>query len=85
MKLNLILFCTLIIFALAKVNAHHQYRQSYLLLEQEKRLTVELKDEKTKLQIEESSKSGNARIKQISKNQLGMKLPNKFQKRVISR
>ena len=85
MKLNLILFCILIIFALAKVSAQHQYRQSYLLLEQEKRLTVEIKDEKTKLQIEESSKSGNARIKKVSKKQLGMELPNKFQKRVISR
>ena len=44
MKLNLILFSLLIIFALVKINAHHLYRVNHHALEIEKQKTIELKD-----------------------------------------
>ena len=83
MKLNLILFFLLIIFALAKVNAQHQYRASYSALEEQNQITMELKDEKNKLQIEESDKSGNERIEIISKKKLKMSIPTKNQIKMV--
>ena len=70
MKLNLILFSLLIIFALVKINAHHLYRVNYHSLEIEKRKTIELKDEQNQLLIQESSKSGNGRISEYAKSKL---------------
>ena len=57
MRLNLILFIVLIVFALATINAEHQYRVNYSKLDIENKRTLELKEEKTKLQLEESDKS----------------------------
>ena len=70
MKLNLILFSLLIIFALVKINAHHLYRVNHHALEIEKRKTIELKDEQNQLLIQESSKSGNGRISEYAKGKL---------------
>ena len=56
MRLNLILFVVLIVFALATINYEHQYRRNYSKLDMEKKKTMELKDEQTKLQLEESDK-----------------------------
>ena len=56
MRLNLILFLVLIIFALATVNSEHQYRKKYSKLDVENKNTLELRDETTKLQLEESDK-----------------------------
>ena len=67
MRLNLILFLVLIIFALATVNSEHKYRKKYSKLDVENKNTLELRDETTKLQLEESDKSGNERIEQIAK------------------
>jgi cell division protein FtsL len=85
MKLNLILFLLLIIFALAKVNAQHQSRTSYTSLEEQNKITIDLKDEKNKLQIEESDKSGNERIEIISKKKLKMQAPTKNQIIMVTR
>jgi len=82
-KLNLILFSLLIIFALVKINAHHLYRVNYHALEIEKRKTIELKDEQNQLLIQESSKSGNGRISEYAKGKLKMNPPEKKQKRTI--
>lgn len=83
MNLNFILFILLIFFALAKINFQHQYRTLHSKLEIENQITLELKDEKIKLQIEESNKSANGRIQEIAKNQLGMRVPKKNQKKII--
>ena len=72
MRLNLILFIVLIVFALATINAEHQYRVNYSKLDIENKRTLELKEEKTKLQLEESDKSGIERVEGISKNKLKM-------------
>ena len=83
MKLNLILFSLLIIFALVKINAHHLYRVNHHALEIEKRKTIDLKDEQNQLLIQESSKSGNGRISEYAKSKLKMNPPVKKQKRII--
>ncbi|MBL6685341.1 MAG: cell division protein FtsL [Methylophilaceae bacterium] len=83
MRLNLILFGILIIFSLTLVNSEHQYRNNYSQLDQENKKTFELRDEQTKLQIEESEKSSNDRIKEIATKKLGMFEPKKSSIRVI--
>ena len=83
MRLNLILFGILIIFSLTLVNSKHQYRNNYSQLDQENKKTFELRDEQTKLQIEESEKSSNDRIKEIATKKLGMFEPKKSSIRVI--
>jgi cell division protein FtsL len=80
MRLNLILFFALIIFSLATVNSEHQYRKKYSKLDIENKKTLELRDEKTKLQLEESDKSGNERIEQIAKKKLRMHNPSDKEK-----
>jgi cell division protein FtsL len=66
MRLNLILYFVLIFFAIATVNSEHQYRNNYSRLDIEYKATSELRDEKTKLEVEESDKSGNQRIQTIA-------------------
>ena len=44
MRLNLILFLVLIIFALATINSEHQYRRNYSKLDMENKKTMELKE-----------------------------------------
>jgi cell division protein FtsL len=83
MRLNLILFFALIIFALALVNVEHQYRNHYSKWDIENKLTIDLKDEKTKLQIEESDKSGNDRINELAQKKLNMSLPDAKNQRTL--
>ena len=83
MRLNLILYVILIFFAIATVNSEHQYRNNYSRLDIEKKTTSELRDEKTKLEVEESDKSGNLRIQTIASEKLRMYAPNKKEVKVI--
>ena len=83
MRLNLILYVVLIFFAIATVNSEHQYRNNYSRLDIEYKATSELRDEKTKLEVEESDKSGNQRIQTIASEKLKMYVPNKKQVKVI--
>ena len=75
MRLNLILFIVLIIFAIATINSEHQYRRNYSKLDLENKKTLELRDKQTKLQLEESDKSGTERIENIAKKKLKMRIP----------
>jgi cell division protein FtsL len=72
MKLNLILFLALIIFSLLKVNTEHLYRKNYSALDSEQKKEIELREEKTKLELEDSDQSGNNRIEEFAKNKLNM-------------
>jgi len=83
MRLNLILYIVLIFFAIATVNSEHQYRNNYSRLDIEKKTTSELRDKKTKLEIEESDKSGNQRIQTIASEKLKMYTPNKKEVKVV--
>ena len=84
MRLNLILFLVLIIFALATINSEYQYRRNYSKLDMEKKKTMELKDEQTKLQLEVSDKSGVERIENIARNKLKMYIPNNKDKELLN-
>ena len=85
MKLNLILFVVLIIFALTTVNFKHQTRSNYAELDEENKKTLNLKDQQTMLRIEESSESRIEKIEKTAKQKLNMQVPSKKEKRVIIR
>ncbi|MEK9771039.1 MAG: cell division protein FtsL [Nitrosomonadales bacterium] len=72
MKLNLILFLVLIIFALLKVNSEHVYRKSFNSLDDEKKAEIELREEKNKLDLEMSDQSGDIRVEDFAKSKLNM-------------
>ena len=84
MRLNLILFLVLIIFALATINSEYQYRRNYSKLDMEKKKTMELRDEQTKLQLEVSDKSGVERIENIARNKLKMYIPNNNDRELLN-
>lgn len=83
MKLNLILFVVLIIFALTTVNFKHQTRNNYAELDEENKKTLDLKDQQTMLRIEESSESRIEIIEKSAKHKLNMRVPSKEEKKVI--
>ena len=85
MRLNLILFIVLIIFAIATINSEHQYRRNYSKLDLENKKTLELRDKQTKLQLEESDKSGTERIENIAKKKLKMHIPKNKEKEFLNR
>ena len=85
MRLNLILFIVLIIFAIATINSEHQYRRNYSKLDLENKKTLELRDEQTKLQLEESDKSGTERIENIAKKKLKMRIPKNKEKQFLNK
>ena len=62
-----------------------QYRKKYSKLDVENKNTLELRDETTKLQLEESDKSGNERIEQIAKKKLNMRNPTNEEKVLLSK
>lgn len=71
-KLNLLLFVILIIFALLKVNSEHLYRKNFSQLDSEHKREIELKEEQTKLELENTDQSGSKRIEEFAKNKLNM-------------
>jgi len=83
MKLNLILFVVLIIFALTTVNFKHQTKNNYAKLNEENKKTLDLKDQQTMLRIEESSESRIEIIEKTAKHKLNMHIPNKKERKVI--
>ena len=85
MRLNLILFVVIIIFALATINSEHQYRRNFSKLNMEDKKTLDLRDKQTKLQLEESDKSGIERIENIAKNKLKMYIPNNKEKEYLNK
>ena len=85
MRLNLILFVVIIIFALATINSEHQYRRNFSKLNMEDKKTLDLRDKQTKLQLEESDKSGTERIENIAKNKLKMYIPKNKEKEFLNK
>ena len=71
-KLNLLLFVILIIFALLKVNFEQLYRKNFSQLDSEQKREIELKEEQTKLELENTDQSGSKRIEEFAKNKLNM-------------
>ena len=71
-KLNLLLFVILIAFALLKVNSEHLYRKYFSQLDSEQKREIELKEEQTKLELENADQSGSNRIVEFAKNKLNM-------------
>lgn len=51
----------------------------------EDKKTLDLRDKQTKLQLEESDKSGTERIENIAKNKLKMYVPNNKEKEFLNK
>jgi len=74
MRLNLTLFCVLVLCALALVTAQHQARKLFIFLEKEQEAAKELDIEWDQLQLEQSTWAMHSRVEQIASSELAMKV-----------
>lgn len=74
-KLTLLLLAVLVSCALGLVSAQHQARKLYAAREQAQTLARELDVEYGRLQLEAGTWARHARITQIAKGKLGMRVP----------
>ena len=74
-RLNLILLMIAVICALGTVSANHSARQLTTEYEREQNRMRELDVEWGQLQLEQSTWANHARIEQIARDKLGMRLP----------
>jgi cell division protein FtsL len=74
-KLNLILFAIVIASALGTVTSQHKARKLYIELQQQQEAVRQYDIEWGQLQLEQSTWAMHARIEQIAKGQLQMRVP----------
>ena len=74
-RTNFILYFVILIMALAKVNAEHQYRKLFSENEHQKDIGRQLDLEYSQLQLEQSTWAMHGRIEDIAKKSLKMKSP----------
>lgn len=74
-RLNVVLFATLILFALGVVASQHQARKRFVELQAEQDHMRELEVEFGQLQLEQSTWATHARIERVATKQLGMRVP----------
>ena len=74
-KLNLILFCVLIVTALGTITAQHKARKLYFELQQQQDAARLYDIEWGQLQLEQSTWATHSRIEQIATQKLSMQVP----------
>jgi cell division protein FtsL len=74
-RLNLILFCALIMTALGTVTAQHKSRKLYVELQQQQDRAKKYDIEWGQLQLEQSTWAMHSRIEQIAGQKLRMEVP----------
>lgn len=74
-RLNLILLMIAVVCALGTVSANHRARQLTTEYEREQTRMRELDVEWGQLQLEQSTWANHARIEQIARDKLGMRVP----------
>ena len=74
-RLNLMLLALLIGCALSVITSQHQARKLFIELEAEQAATKTLEEERTQLQLEQSTWATHKRIESVAAKALGMKLP----------
>lgn len=74
-RLNLILLMIAVLCAIGTVSANHRARKSTTEYEREQSRMRELDVEWGQLQLEQSTWANHARIEQIARDKLGMRLP----------
>lgn len=74
-RLNFMLLLLLIGCALAVVTSQHQARKLFIELEAEQVGAKKLEEERTQLQLEQSTWATHKRVEAVAAKSLGMKLP----------
>ena len=74
-RLNLMFLMLLIGCALSVVTSQHQARKLFIELEAEQTLAKKLEEERSQLQLEQSTWATHKRIESVASKALGMRLP----------
>ena len=74
-RLNLMFLMLLIGCAIAVVTSQHQARKLFIELEGEQTLAKKLEEERSQLQLEQSTWATHKRVEAVAAKTLGMKLP----------
>lgn len=74
-RLNGLLLALLIACALAVITSQHHARKLFIELEAEQVAAKKFEEERTQLQLEQSTWATNKRVEAIASKQLGMRLP----------
>lgn len=75
LRLNLLLLCLTIVFALGAVTSQHRARKYFVELQAEKDRAQQMEVEWGQLQLEQSTLALPARIERIASHQLQMQMP----------
>jgi cell division protein FtsL len=82
-RVNLALLVLVIAFALGLVTSQHQARKLFVDLEAEQVAAKKFEEEKTQLQLEQSTWATHKRVEALASKSLGMRLPDPTTTRVI--
>jgi cell division protein FtsL len=74
-RLNVILLILLIGCAVSVITSQHHARKLFIELEAEQTAAKKLEEERTQLQVEQSTWATHKRIEAVAAKSLGMKLP----------
>jgi len=83
-RLNLMLFCALILSSLGLVNAQHKARKLYIELEQINQQAKQSDQEYGQLQLEQSTWAMHSRVEMIAAQQLQMQVPDAKRVQVVA-
>jgi cell division protein FtsL len=72
LKLNILMFVIVVICALGIVASQHKYRQLYVELQEQERLTKQINDEYQQLRAEQQTFTTPARVEKVAIEQLHM-------------
>lgn len=83
LRLNIILFCIVILCALSIVTSQHNARKRYVILHKEQKVAHELDVEWGKLQLEQGTWAMHSRIEAKASHQLQMYVPNNNRVQIV--
>lgn len=83
-RLNLILFCVLILTAIALVEAQHRARKLYDQLDQAQKAEKKYELEYSQLQLEQSTWAMHSRIEGIATRELDLQVPDEARVQVVT-
>ena len=83
-RINLILFLTLILVAIGVATAQHKARKLYFELEQQDQLAKVFETEYGQLQLEQSTWAMHSRLEEYAEKKMGMQVPDTKRIQVIN-
>ena len=82
-RLNIMLFCAMILSSLGLVNSQHKARKLYIELEQINQQAKQFDQEYGQLQLEQSTWAMHSRVEMIASQQLQMQVPDAKRLQVV--